>query len=81
MKDQERWIKNFIWSSDIYQRKLVTVAWKIFCKPLDDGGLGIRSLLTLNEASNFKLCWDCVVSTENWATLLRARTIIYIYTR
>jgi hypothetical protein len=75
LKGLERWIKNFIWSGDIYQRKLVTVAWKIFCKPYDEGGLGIRSLITLNEASNLKLCWDFLVSQEDWAVLLRARTI------
>jgi hypothetical protein len=75
LKGLERWIKNFIWSGDIYQRKLVTVAWKFFCKPYDEGGLGIKSLITLNEASNLKLCWDFLVSQEDWAVLLRARTI------
>ncbi|KAK2416760.1 hypothetical protein QL285_039127 [Trifolium repens] len=28
LRSLEKWIKNFIWSGDINQRKLVTVAWK-----------------------------------------------------
>jgi hypothetical protein len=28
LRSLEKWIKNFIWSGDIKQRKLVTVAWK-----------------------------------------------------
>jgi hypothetical protein len=74
LRDLERWIKNFIWSGDINQRKLVTVAWKKVCKPLAQGGLSIRSLVTLNEASNLKLCWELFNSQEQWACILRSRT-------
>jgi hypothetical protein len=73
LRDLERWIKNFIWSGDINQRKLVTVAWKKVCKPYSQGGLGMRSLVTLNEAANLKLCWDLFNSQEAWALILRSR--------
>lgn len=56
LKDMERCIKNFIWSGDTSKRKLVTVAWKKICNPYEEGGLGIRSLICLNEAFNLKLC-------------------------
>jgi hypothetical protein len=75
LKDLERWIKNFIWSGDIDQKKLVTVAWKKVCKPISEGGLGIRSFVTLNEASNFKVCWDLLNSQNQWEILLRGRAI------
>jgi hypothetical protein len=75
LKDLERWIKNFIWSGDISQRKLVIVAWKKVCRPYDQGGLGIRSLIVLNESTNLKLCWDMFTSNEHWAILLRSRVI------
>jgi hypothetical protein len=75
LKGLERWIKNFIWSGDISQRKLVTVAWKKVCRPYDQGGLGIRSLIVLNESTNLKLCWDMFTSNEHWAILLRSRVI------
>jgi hypothetical protein len=58
IKELERYMRNFIWSGDISKRKLVTVSWANVCKPLSEGGLGLRSLVKLNEAANLKLCWD-----------------------
>lgn len=55
LREMKRWIKNFIWSGDIYKKKRVTVAWKKVCADYDEGGLGIRSLVTLNTASNLKI--------------------------
>lgn len=75
LREIERWIKNFIWSGDIYKRKLVTVAWKKVCSSYDEGGLGIRSLIKLNEATNLKMCWDLIQSKEDWAILLRSRVL------
>ncbi|GAU48100.1 hypothetical protein TSUD_133200 [Trifolium subterraneum] len=71
----EKWIRNFIWSGDIDKRKLVTVAWHNCCKSFSDGGLGIRSIKILNEASNIKQCWDLVNSQDHWARLLRSRVL------
>jgi len=59
--------KNFIWSGDASKRKLVTVAWKKICKPYEEGGMGLRNLISLNEAFNLKLCWDLMQSEEDWA--------------
>jgi ribonuclease HI len=39
------------------------------------GGLNIRSLIHLNEASNLKLCWSLINSSSTWAVLLRDRVI------
>lgn len=75
LREIEKWIKNFIWSGDINKRKLVTVAWKKMCADLDEGGLGIRSLIKLNEATNLKMCWDLLRSKEQWAHLLRSRVL------
>ncbi|XP_024636247.1 uncharacterized protein [Medicago truncatula] len=75
LRDLEKYIKNFIWSGDTSKRKLVTVSWKNICKPYDEGGLGIRSLIKLNEASNLKLCWNLANSDMQWARILRSRTV------
>lgn len=64
LKEIEKCIRNFIWSADIEKRKMVTVAWHKVCKPYVEGGLGIRSLIALNSASNLKLCWDLHNSDE-----------------
>jgi len=55
LRENEKWIKNFIWSGDINKRKMVTFAWKKVCVDYDEGGLGIRSLIKLNEATNLKM--------------------------
>lgn len=38
LKRLDGWIKNFVWSGDIYYRKVCMVAWKMVCLPWDSGG-------------------------------------------
>lgn len=73
IKEIEKNIRNFIWSGDTEKRKIVTVAWHKLCKPVEEGGLGLRSLRKLNEATNLKLCWDMLHSQEDWTKVLRSR--------
>jgi len=75
LRDIEKLIKKFIWSGDIDKRKLVTVAWKKVCVDLDEGGLGLRSLICLNQATNMKICWEMLHSEEHWAVILRSRVL------
>ncbi|GAU47353.1 hypothetical protein TSUD_190190 [Trifolium subterraneum] len=75
LKSIETWSRNFIWSSDINKRKLVTVAWKKICVPYSEGGLGLRSLISLNEAANLKQCLEFFHSEESWALILRDRAL------
>lgn len=76
LKTIEKWIRNFLWSGEISKKKHVTiVAWKKVCKPFEEGGLGIRSLICLNESFNLKLCWDFLHYKEDWAKILKARVI------
>lgn len=62
LKTLDNWIRNFIWSGDIYERKVVTVAWHKLCAPIEQGGLGIRSLRYINKAAMLKLSWDMISS-------------------
>ncbi|GAU22526.1 hypothetical protein TSUD_296460 [Trifolium subterraneum] len=73
LKDLEKWIRNFLWSGDVNQRKLVTVAWHKVCTPFIEGGLGIRSLFKVNEAASLKLSWELLNSDMQWAKFLRFR--------
>jgi ribonuclease HI len=73
LKDIERSIRNFIWSGDSEKRKLVTVSWKKVCRPYAQGGLNIRSLISLNKATNLHLCWKLLTSQCSWAKLIRDR--------
>lgn len=52
---------------------MVTVAWSKLYKPENEGGLGIRSLRSINDAALLKLSWDMLTSKSDWASLLKAR--------
>ncbi|MCI07080.1 reverse transcriptase, partial [Trifolium medium] len=52
---------------------MVTVAWHTVCTPIAEGGLGIRSISKLNQASNLKLFWEFLNSDTQWAHILRSR--------
>lgn len=43
------------------------------CQSYDNGGLGLISLVRLNEATNIKLGWDMMNNIESWDTLLKNR--------
>jgi hypothetical protein len=75
IKEVEKNIRNFIWSGDPDKRKLVTVSWKKLCRPISQGGLNLRSLSSLNKASNLKLCWNLLNSHCSWARILKERVI------
>ena len=53
----------------------MNMAWKKVCANFDEGGLGIRSLICLNNATNLKSCWELVQSNEQWASILRSRVL------
>jgi len=49
INELEKYMRNFMWSGDLDSRKLVTVAWKTTCTPLDEGRIGITSISNLND--------------------------------
>jgi hypothetical protein len=73
LKKVDAWIQNFIWSGDISTRKVCTVGWKFVCRPLASGGLGIRSVASINESLILKLGWSFMASSDQWARLCRCR--------
>ncbi|XP_019460146.1 PREDICTED: uncharacterized protein LOC109359906 [Lupinus angustifolius] len=73
LKHIDNCIRNFVWSGNIEDRKLVTVAWKNVCLPFKDGGLGLRSLKKINHAALLKLAWEMISSNHEWAIFFRDR--------
>ncbi|CAI8601165.1 unnamed protein product [Vicia faba] len=73
IKNIETWMRNFIWSGNVDKRKLVTVKWKICCKNLKEGGLGIKSVKTFNDAANLHLCWRFLKDSKGRSKVLAAR--------
>lgn len=68
-------MRNFIWSRNIDQKKVVTVAWDTCCKGQNEWGLGIRSLKTFNVASNLHMCWNLCLENKSWSQLLASRVV------
>lgn len=60
----------------LQKKKKVTVSWSKVCSTKIEGGLGLKSLKAINNASILKLCWELVSSNRQWAVLIRARVYI-----
>ncbi|XP_058733339.1 uncharacterized protein LOC131604944 [Vicia villosa] len=73
VKQISKWMRNFLWSGNLEQRKIVTVAWKECCQSMKEGGIGIKSLYSYNQATNFHLCWSFVKGNQSWNSLLASR--------
>ncbi|KAF6155714.1 hypothetical protein GIB67_007151 [Kingdonia uniflora] len=54
-------IQNCIWTRDPSKRKGITLRWEKMCKPIREGGLGIRSL---KEVHNAMLCKLNLIFTQ-----------------
>lgn len=76
LRDIEKDARNFIWSGALNKRKLVVAAQKKMCRPITNGGLGLRYLLSLNEVANLKISWDLLTSKEDWAIIIKGRVFI-----
>lgn len=74
MKQISAWTRNFIWSGSLEKKKMVIVAWKNSCQSLEEGGLGLKSLETLNSANNLHLSWNFVKGSSSWSSLLAHRS-------
>ncbi|KAI5386728.1 hypothetical protein KIW84_073033 [Lathyrus oleraceus] len=79
-KDQRGFIKGehikdcICLASNVNSKKMVTVSSKKVYPSYENGGLGIRSLITLNEETNLKLGWNMMASEDSWVKLPKART-------
>ncbi|KAL4199033.1 hypothetical protein AMTRI_Chr03g142910 [Amborella trichopoda] len=47
IKEMETQMRNFIWTGNRELSKRITVSWDKVCKPINEGGLGLRRLRML----------------------------------
>lgn len=73
LKDIDKVMRNFIWSGNIHKRGSIHVAWSHCCAPKIEWGLGLRSVVIMNEAYLFLLAWDIISSSSLGFNLLRSR--------
>ncbi|XP_026435775.1 uncharacterized protein LOC113333557 [Papaver somniferum] len=69
----ERAIRNFIWSRDSNVSRVVVVAYDKICCPVEEGGLGLSRMATMNNAMLIKLWWKIRTSNKNWDGYLKAK--------
>ncbi|KAL8523955.1 hypothetical protein ACS0TY_013785 [Phlomoides rotata] len=70
---------NFLWSGDISKKtNSCTVSWSRCFSPINEGGLGIRSLRLANDSFVCKLAWDILCNNSSAFSLIHRR---YLTTR
>ncbi|KAL8509008.1 hypothetical protein ACS0TY_016265 [Phlomoides rotata] len=66
-------MRNFIWTGSTEKIGFCTVNWAKVCAPKEEGGLGIRSIKTANEAFLQRLSWNILNNKEPSMSFIRAR--------
>lgn len=63
----------FLWSRHDLNPQKAKVAWKEVCKPKEEGGLGLKSLLEVNKVSCLKLVWRILADKPSlWVRWIKA---------
>ncbi|KAH1107919.1 hypothetical protein J1N35_011687 [Gossypium stocksii] len=71
-KEIEKLAKGFIWGSTTLGRRSALINWQDVCLPVDNGGLGIRSLTDQNKIFLLKMGYDILTSTNAlWVHMVR----------
>ncbi|KAJ4788737.1 RNA-directed DNA polymerase (reverse transcriptase)-related family protein [Rhynchospora pubera] len=74
IKQMDSLLARFFWGKPAEGRYMAPLAWKNICKPVDEGGLGIRDLNIFGEALFMKLVWE-TISDENkmWVQICKSK--------
>lgn len=57
LKEVERLCNSFLWSGAPNSSREAKVSWESVCLPKEEGGLGLRRLMTWNKVFGLKLIW------------------------
>lgn len=73
LKDGDRLLRNFLWTWDPSMKKLVCVSWNKTTKPLEEGGLGLRSLREFNTSLIMKLAFNFLAKVDELSIFLASK--------
>lgn len=67
-------MRGFFWGKGDKVRYLSYVAWDKICRPIEEGGLGVKDLTAFNEALLLKNLWKVASGEEAlWVDLVRSK--------
>lgn len=70
----EKICKKFIWGDTVGNRRIHLVNWNQVCQLLDNRGLGIKHMKTMNDTLLFKLAWALITERNAlWVQVLRRK--------
>ncbi|KAL7156192.1 hypothetical protein ABFS83_03G126900 [Erythranthe nasuta] len=67
----EQCMARFLWRSYGNQCRPHWVAWEMICRPVGEGGLGLRRLTDVIDAFTYKLWFRFLAPDSLWARFLR----------
>ncbi|KAL0416743.1 UNVERIFIED_CONTAM: hypothetical protein Slati_3506200 [Sesamum latifolium] len=69
----ERMFNKIFWGSFGTVKRLHWSSWRSICRPIEEGGLGVRLLADTMEAFSMKLWWRFHESSSLWSQFLTAK--------
>lgn len=73
LKEIEAAMRNFLGTGNIFDKKLISVAWAKTYVPKIEGGLGIRSLQAINSGFITKMAWRMMTQNSIVANFFRGK--------
>jgi len=66
--------RRFLWGWGKEKRPISWVSWKLLCKSIEEGGLGIRDICKFNVALLAKWRWRCIsIEKGKWKECLDSK--------
>lgn len=70
----EKMSRDFIWGSKSDAKSWHSIAWNKFCKPKEEGGVGLRDLYSFNKALIMKAGWGLITTPDAfWVQVVKAK--------
>ncbi|XP_042944792.1 uncharacterized protein LOC122278673 [Carya illinoinensis] len=64
---------DFLWGSSLGNKKRKWVVWHQICKPVEEGGIGIRDLVEVQQSLFMKFGWKLVTGVSLWADFFQEK--------
>ncbi|KAG2722809.1 hypothetical protein I3760_02G143800 [Carya illinoinensis] len=73
LKALNKLLSSFFWGESHGKGKRKWISWNHICKPIEEGGLGIRDFGDIQKALHWKLAWRLIKGQSLWADFFRGK--------